>query len=446
MATLAFALERVKSELDKYLPTAVIERACHAAGHRWRRRKFDPVATIQLFVLQVLCYNTAITHLRHLAKRPINAAAYCKARMRLPLVVLQNLLEKSAEAIADAPGRRLWCGLRTYLVDASSVIAPDTSDNQKSFPQPKGQKKGCGFPVPKLLGLFDAYSGLIVRVLFFPLYTHDLRGMPRVHRRLGQGDLLVADRAFCAYAHFALLSARAVMAVFRLHASQNVSFRSGRRQRRKGRRGKPRSEFVRRLGPGDQLVRWQRPRNRYRPKWMSARQFQAIPQDLLIREIRFVLRARGQRTRVVTLATTLLDPVLYPKKKIAELYGLRWTVETHFAELKTTLQMRRIKSKTAAGVQKEMVVFCLVYNLIHAIMLQAAQRQQVTPDRISFIDTLRWLLSAEPGEPLPDLVVNPHRKGRHQPRVVKDRHDGYQRMTVPRSTMNRHPERWPGRK
>ena len=66
MATFSFALERVKQELDKYLPASVIESVCVAAGHRWRRRKFDPVFTIQLFVLQVLHFNTAITHLRHL--------------------------------------------------------------------------------------------------------------------------------------------------------------------------------------------------------------------------------------------------------------------------------------------------------------------------------------------------------------------------------------------
>jgi len=447
MATVACTLERVKSELDKHLPGTVIEQACRDANHRWRRRKFDPVFTIQLFVLQVLHSNTAITHLRHLAKRPINAAAYCKARMRLPLMVLEKLLERSVVAILGVPGRALFCGLCTYLVDASSTIAPDTPDNQKSFPQPKGQKKGCGFPVPKLLGLFDAYSGLIMRVLFFPLYTHDLRGMPRLHPLLGKGDLLVGDRAFCAYAHFALLLARQVLGVFRLHASQKVSFRrSARRQRRKSRSVQPRSEFVRRLGDNDQVVRWKRPRDRYRPKWMTVEQFQAIPLELLIREIRFVLPARGQRTRVVTIATTLLDPVLYPKEKIAELYGLRWTIETHFAELKTTLKMRRVKCQTAAGVQKEMLVYCLVYNLTHAIMLEAAKRQQVPPDRISFIDTVRWLLSAEPGEPLPHLVVNPDRKGRHQPRVVKDRRDSYQRMTKPRSVMNRHPEKWPGRK
>lgn len=451
MATVASTLERVKQDLHRYLPVRVMEQAFKDAGHRWRKRKFDPVTTIQLFVLQVLCCNTAITHLRHLAKRPINAAAYCKARMRLPLAALQKLLERSAEAINGAHGQRLWCGLRTYLVDATCTMAPDTPDNQKVFPQPQGQKKGCGFPIPKLLGLFDAYSGVISRAVFTPLYRHDLPGMLGLHSALGAGDLAVADRAFCSYAHLAVLSARKTLAIFRLHASRTVSFEDcGRAKCKKLRRQQRRrvwhGKWVKRLGQDDQLVRWTKPRESDRPKWMSLQQYRTLPQEMLIRELRFVIPGRGGRTRVVTIATTLLDPKLYPKEMIAELFGVRWTIETHFAELKTTLKMRRIKCQTAAGVQKEMLVYCLVYNLVHAIMLQAADRQKVSPDRISFIDTLRWMLSARPGEELPALLTNPCRQGRHQPRVVKDRHDGYQRMKCPRSVMNRHPEKWPGRK
>jgi hypothetical protein len=450
MATVASTLERVKQDLHRYLPITLIEQACKDAGHHWRKRKFDPVTTLQLFVLQILWCNTAITHLRHLAQRPINAAAYCKARMRLPLAALQRLLEHSAEAIFGVSGQNLWCGLRTYLVDATCALAPDTPNNQRSFPQPKGQKRGCGFPVPKLLGLFDAASGVIVRVLFTPLYCHDLPGMIGLHSALGAGDLVVGDRAFCSYAHLAVLRARQVLALFRLHASRTASFerhRRGKRHQRRRSQGRQwHGQLVQRLGPGDQLVRWTKPGEGTRPKWLSLAQYRTLPQELLIRELRFVIPGHGGRTRVVTVATTLLDPELYPKRQIAELYGVRWTIETHFAELKTTLKMRRIKCQTAVGAQKEMVVYCLVYNLTRALMLEAAQRQKVAPNRISFIDTLRWMLTARPGEALPILLTKPRRKDRHQPRVVKDRHDGYQRMTRPRAVMNRHPEKWPGRK
>jgi hypothetical protein len=315
-------------------------------------------------------------------------------------------------------------------VDGSSTITPDTPQLLKNFGHPTGQKPGCGLPVARLLGLMNAFSGLIMEVLCFPLFTHDMSRVWKLHPLLGSGDLLVGDRGFCSFAHLSMLFSRGVAGLFRIHQRHIVSFRPHRKSRGKAGRGKPRSHFVKRLGKWDQIVRWRKPKER--PQWMSRRQYAALPATLSVRELRFVLPRKGQRTRVVTIATTLLDSKLYPKDKIAALYGVRWQIETHFAELKTTLKMRKVKSKTVAGVQKELAIYCLVYNLIHAVMLKAAARQKVTPDRISFIDTLRWLLSAEPGEELPDLVVNPLRPDRHEPRTLKDRPATYSKMTVSR--------------
>ena len=170
---------------------------------------------------------------------------------------------------------------------------------------------------------------------------------------------------------------------------------------------------------------------------MSREEFESLPDSLLVRELRFVLPRKGQRTLCVTIATTLLDPVLYPKEKIAELYGVRWRAETHFAQLKTTLKMRKVKSQTSEGVLKELTIYALVYNLVHAVMLRAAREQGVEPHRISFVDAVRWLLSAAPGEPLAELLVVPHRPDRHEPRVVKDRQDTYTKMTRPRAELRK---------
>jgi hypothetical protein len=171
---------------------------------------------------------------------------------------------------------------------------------------------------------------------------------------------------------------------------------------------------------------------------MTPEQFALLPATLLVRELRYRIPRKGQRTLCVTIATTLLDPTRYPKAKIEALYNVRWTAETHFAELKTTLRMRKVKSQTAEGVKKELAVYALVYNLVHATMVAAAQRQGVSaPDRISFMDAVRALLSAEAGEPLPALIVNPTRPNRHEPRVVKDQQDTYTKMTRPRAELRR---------
>lgn len=444
MASVSRALRRIKGELASFLPDQAVMMACREAGHRWRERKLGPVQTIHLFILQVLNFNTAMTALRHLSKTTVKAPSYCKARMRLPLKVLQALLVQSSAAMRQACSSPdgLWCGLRAYLVDGSSTIAPDTPDSQEAFGQPVGCKKGCGFPVPKLLGLFDAFSGLIVQVLGFPLYTHEQSKVWRLHWLLGEGDLLVGDRGFCSFVHLAMLFSRGIHGLFRIHQKVIVDFRPHRNHRgkyRKAHNGKakptPTSKFVRRLGKWDQVVQWFKPASQ--PSWMSEEQFAGLPEFLFVRELRFVLPKRGQRTRSVTLATTLLDPALYPKHRIAELYGVRWRVETHLAQLKTTLKMRKLKSQTSQGVLKELAVYALVYNLIHLLMLKAAQRQGVLPHRISFLDTVRWLINAQPGEELTDLAIIPYRPNRHEPRVVKDQQDTYTKMVRPRSELRK---------
>src|SRR5689334_4608134 len=282
------AVARIKSDLRSYLPDEAIEGACRDAGHEWRERKLGPAATVHLLVLQALSFNTAMTHLRHLAGRALSTGAYCRARARLPLAALQQLLRDSSSAMREAPARGagvrrgapgLWHGLRAYLVDGSSTITPDVPGLQEAFGQPKGCKPGCGFPVPKLMGLFDAFTGLVVELLAFPLYTHEQSKVWRLHPLLGAGDLLVGDCGFCSFAHLAMLRGRGVLACFRIHQRQIVDFLPRRKDRGrlpKGeRKGRPTSVFVRRLGRRDHVVRW---RKQNRPKWMSDAQWDALPE------------------------------------------------------------------------------------------------------------------------------------------------------------------------
>jgi hypothetical protein len=453
VSSVSRALARIKDDLDPHLPPDAIESACRAAGHRWRERKLGPVETVHLFVLQVLHGNTAIRHLRHLAGHAVgNAAAYCKARMRLPAAVLQELLRKSSASLRESLGGpggggggadpTRWRGHRTFLLDGTGTAVPDTPPLRRVFKRPTGHGgEAPGLPVPKVIGLFDAMTGLVVEAMAFCLFVHEASKAWLLHPLLAAGDLLVGDRGFCSYAHLALLHARGVLGLFRVNErSQIVSFRYRRKhydrrrgeRGRKAQRGRPRSKWVRRLGRHDQVVRWVKPLAKEGPRWMTRAQFAALPDELEVREVRYRVSERGRRTRLVTVATTLLDPAAYPREAIAELYGIRWRVETHLRELKTTLGMARLKCQTEAGVRKELAAYCLAYNLVHAVMVRAAARQRVTPERVSFVDALRWLLTAAPGEDVPALVVNPTRAGRWCPRVLKHATRTFARMVRPR--------------
>ena len=79
----------------------------------------------------------------------------------------------------------------------------------------------------------------------------------------------------------------------------------------------------------------------------------------------------------------------------------------------------------------------LVYNLVRRVMWEAARRQEVAAERISFIDAWRWLRHAQPGEELPPLVVNPERPGRAEPRVRKRRPKEFPLMKRPRAALRK---------
>ncbi len=65
----------------------------------------------------------------------------------------------------------------------------------------------------------------------------------------------------------------------------------------------------------------------------------------------------------------------------------------------------------------------------------AAPAFSLPPERISFVDALRWLATAKPGDELPDLVINPLRPGRHEPRVRKRRPKNFPLMKKPRAVL-----------
>ena len=99
--------------------------------------------------------------------------------------------------------------------------------------------------------------------------------------------------------------------------------------------------------------------------------------------------------------------------------------------------MEVLHCHSVEGVLEELAMFALVYNLVRLVMLEAARRQEVPVERISFLDALRWLRTARPGLPLPQLVVLPDRPDRREPRVVKRRPKQYDRMTKPREQLQK---------
>jgi hypothetical protein len=144
-----------------------------------------------------------------------------------------------------------------------------------------------------------------------------------------------------------------------------------------------------------------------------------------------------------------LDPVAYPSQEIAALYGDRWTVELRLRDIKTTMQMDVLRGKSPDVVRKEILMHLLAYNLIRALMWQAARKHGRPLHRLSFAGTVQHLNALAPYlwiyvgtdqfDALYTLLLEwiardklPHRPGRVEPRAVKRRPKQYDLLNKPR--------------
>jgi Transposase DDE domain len=428
------AVARIKRNVAEFLTAESIRQACREAGHTWRERELGPAATVWAFLLQVLYGNTSCAHVVRLAGLRTSAEAYCAARARLPLAALERLLERTTRAAHRSCHEPRWLGHRTFFADGSGCSMPDTEELQNHFGQSGQQRRGCGFPQAHLLAMFDAATGLVVQLLAAPLRTHDQSQVAQLHPELSAGDILVADRGFTSYVHLALILGRNLHAVFRAHQRQLVSFRRDRRLSGRQPRGtvalSANSRLIRKLGRFDQVVEYAKPPQC--PDWMDVAAFAALPETMVVRELRYRTGRCGFRTREITLVTTLLDAERYPLAELAKLYRRRWEIETNFAHLKTTMKMDVLRCQSLPGVLKELTMFALVYNLVRLVMVEAARMAEVPIQRLSFVDALRWLAEASTGIPQLAVRVIPARPQRLEPRVRKRRQKEFPLMKSPR--------------
>ena len=206
----------------------------HLAGYRTaggagsRRRLFDIPTTFWAALHQALCPGSSQreatarvqAHLRVRTGKTCSeqATAFCKARQRLPMALLEEILGHAAGHSRALLGEEAsWHGRRVWLVDGTGLLLADTPANQERWPQSKSQQPGCGFPLTRLLGLFDLGTGALHGLVQSDRRAHDQRLFGALLPSFAAEDVVVGDRAFCAWTNFAQLNARGVAALFRLH-------------------------------------------------------------------------------------------------------------------------------------------------------------------------------------------------------------------------------------
>jgi hypothetical protein len=410
-------------------------------GLSWRNTPLALPNLVALFARQILGGNLSMPEVARLAGSCFTPEAFCIARGKLSISFLRHLLEDLC-GLAGEVSQPLWKGHRLWHMDGTGISMPDTAQLQKRFGQSGQQKPGCGFPTAHVLCLFDVATGLLRDCIISPLRTHDLADAGKLHGWLGKGDILIADRAFESFAHLAMLIDLGVHAIFPAHQKRQVDFRCKRRLRRRFKKVSKRKRpplydrlVIRKCSSRDQIVRWRKPVEK--PRWMAQEQFEALPETIDVRELRREVPMDDGRRLQVTLITTLLDEQRYPPDELVAVLKARWSVEVNLRHLKTTMKMNVLRSKTVAGVERELWMYAIVYNAVRLVMLEAAARQRTSADRLSFADALYWVRHGDLSLPLPVLGLVPYRPGRVEPRLKKRRNDSYGLLTKPRQQMRK---------
>ena len=178
--------------------------------------------------------------------------------------------------------------------------------------------------------------------------------------------------------------------------------------------------------------------------------YNSMPEYITVREARVRIDHPGFRTKSMVIVTTLLDPMEYTKKDLANLYRERWNNELDLRTLKSVMQMECLRGKTPELVRKEIWTHVLAYNLIRVIMAQAATKSSMLPRTISFKGTLQTLEAFQPvialigHDSTMKTKLYQHlleaiafhrvadRPNRFEPRRHKRRHKHYVPLAVPR--------------
>lgn len=414
------------------LPEHLIE-AIHQSGDV-RNTVFTPLVTLRAFLFQVLSSTSAckeaVAHI--LIERigldcnanSMNTGPYCKARLRLLLSHLKEAVTSSGRMLhGQAEKNWLWKGYRVMLVDGTTLLMPDTDNNQETYPQQSAQKPGLGFPIVRLVGLLSLATGACVDYALGPYQgkgSGETSLFSQLINTLGKNDLLLADRYYTTYAIIALLIQQGASLVFRQRSNVTVDFRRGQR-----------------LGEKDHLINFKKPKKK--PVWMSDAAWADLPDELLIREF---------SVKGIVYVTTVINANTYPRKALAELYRQRWQIEVDFRTIKIDMGMEMLRCKTAEMVKKEIAVHLLAYNLIRANLARAACLNNKTPRLLSFMAAVQLMRNTASlcitmtetalRKLIPPLLIAMaqteigQRNRPNQPRVIKRRPKAYPLMIKPR--------------
>lgn len=295
------------------------------------------------------------------------AGALCQRRQQLGVTPLRQLFTRCVHPIAHPNTTTAFrFGLRLVAVDGIIEHLADTDANRVAYPYHcEDERYRSPFPQLRCLALMECGTHAIFDVEMSTVLQGETTTIhPLLERSLTSEMLLLCDAGITCYHVVA-------------HARRKQAHILGRIDSMTWR--KP----LVHLHDGSYLAR------------MSITDRHMINETLTVRIIEYRLRhpQTGELSKVIRLATTLLDPMKYPLEDLIRLYHERWEIELAFDEIETHLSLshRTLRSQTPQGVEQEMYGLLLAYFSVRSLMYLAALQENWDPDEVSFVHTINVL-------------------------------------------------------
>lgn len=257
-----------------------------------------------------------------------SSSAYCQARAKLEEADLQSILAHTCEALDERVVNNDLQNRRVLVADGSGISMPDTVENQQIWPQMRSQQPGCGFPQAFILPCFNLQTGGLLSYRIGNKKSHELRLLRGQWSTFNSGDIFLGDKGFCSYYDVHQLAVKGVDSVITLARRTPV-------------KAKDADEI---LGEDDLLIHWSKPKWNKRTSYSKA-EWLALPDTLVLRQIKVTVCETGFRSKSFYIVTTLTDRDLYTAKAISDLYLQRWDIELFFGDIKTTMGMDILRCK-----------------------------------------------------------------------------------------------------
>jgi hypothetical protein len=376
--------------LTATFPPELVDQVLARTGRTEQRRRLLPARMVVYYVLALalfadVAYLEVLRLLVEALRRPGRRrraalaprlpvkSALVQARVRLGAEPLRALFEQAARPLATSDTAGAWYrGWRLGVLDGTTLDVADTPANEAAFGRAKsGRGEGTGaFPQVRVVGLVEGGTHATIAAAMGPYATGEqtLAGelLVGVGQGGGAGMLLLADRLFVGVKLWRQATATGAELLWRAKTGTTA----------------PKLPVDRVLPDGSWLSR------------MYAATDRRKRDPVVVRVIEYAIAdpGRPQATGVTyRLVTTILDPGAAPAAELAALYHERWEVETTLDELKTHQRGAQVvlRSKSPEGVRQEVWAHLLVHYAIRKLMCQAAVEQDLDPDRLSFVGSLR---------------------------------------------------------